>query len=161
MAGEVRGADDRGPVGPPQSRPGSGSLADRRMARLLERLRAKGGSPGVICADNGPEFTGKALDRRAQAAGVKRSSSGPASRQTTAMWRASTAASARSAWTPKCSPPWKGPEKSLRHGGGTTTPPDCIAPLAASALKSTEQPGVGKTNQARGRTLGWYTRWLG
>jgi len=41
------------------------------MARLLERLRAKGGSPGVICADNGPEFTGKALDRRAQAAGVK------------------------------------------------------------------------------------------
>ncbi len=47
------------------------SLTGERVARVLERLRAKGECPGVIRTDNGPEFTGKALDRWAQAAGVK------------------------------------------------------------------------------------------
>jgi hypothetical protein len=48
--------------------------------------------------------------------------------------------------------------RSSKHGGGTTTPSRRTAPLAASALKSTEKPVAGRTNQARVRTFGWHTR---
>lgn len=47
------------------------SLTGERVATVLERLRAKDECPERIRTDNGPEFTGKALDRWAQAAGVK------------------------------------------------------------------------------------------
>ncbi|MBG0775276.1 MAG: transposase [Desulfovibrionaceae bacterium] len=47
------------------------SLTGERVARVLERLRAMGKCPGVIRTDNSPEFTDKALDRWAQATGVK------------------------------------------------------------------------------------------
>jgi transposase InsO family protein len=40
------------------------------------------------------------------------------------------------------------------NDGRTTTPPGRTAPLADSAPKSTEEPGVGKTNRARVRTIG-------
>lgn len=43
----------------------------RKGPSRSERLRVKGECPGVIRTDNGPEFTGKALDRWAQTAGVK------------------------------------------------------------------------------------------
>lgn len=38
------------------------SPAGERVARVLERLNALGQCPVIIRTDNGPEFTGKALD---------------------------------------------------------------------------------------------------
>lgn len=47
------------------------SLTGERVVRILERLRAEGECPEIIRTDNGPEFTGKALDRWAHATGVR------------------------------------------------------------------------------------------
>jgi hypothetical protein len=41
------------------------------ILRVLERLAAQRGLPESIVMDNGPEFTSKALDAWAHAAGVK------------------------------------------------------------------------------------------
>ena len=46
------------------------SLPGARVVRVLDRLRAMGGLPQVIVVDNGPEFSGRALDAWAYAAGV-------------------------------------------------------------------------------------------
>jgi len=47
------------------------SLGGHRVVRVLERLAALRGLPQVIVSDNGPEFTGRALDGWAYKAGVK------------------------------------------------------------------------------------------
>jgi putative transposase len=47
------------------------SLGGHRVVRVLERLVAVRGLPLVIVSDNGPEFTGRALDGWAYKAGVK------------------------------------------------------------------------------------------
>ena len=39
------------------------SLNGERVVRVLERLKETRGLPAVIQTDNGPEFTGHALDR--------------------------------------------------------------------------------------------------
>src|SRR5882672_11612385 len=47
------------------------SLGGERVVRVLERLNEQRGLPERIVMDNGPEFTSKALDAWAHAAGVK------------------------------------------------------------------------------------------
>jgi putative transposase len=47
------------------------SLGGHRVVRVLERLAALRGLPQVIVSDNGPEFTGRALDGWAYKAGIK------------------------------------------------------------------------------------------
>ena len=47
------------------------SLGGRRVVQVLERLAESKGLPEVITLDNGPEFTGKALDEWAYCRGVK------------------------------------------------------------------------------------------
>ena len=47
------------------------SLSGERVVRVLERLKEQRGLPERIVMDNGPEFTSKALDAWAHAAGVK------------------------------------------------------------------------------------------
>lgn len=47
------------------------SLPGERVARVLDRAAAATGWPSVIVVDNGPEFTGKALDQWAWERGVK------------------------------------------------------------------------------------------
>ena len=47
------------------------SLTGHRVVRVLERLRMQGRKPQVLRVDNGPEFTGKALDTWAHEHGVR------------------------------------------------------------------------------------------
>ena len=47
------------------------SLTGERVARVLERLNVLGQCPVIIRTDNGPEFTGKALDLWAHGRGVR------------------------------------------------------------------------------------------
>ena len=47
------------------------SLPGQRVVRVLEKLRLQGRLPRRLRTDNGPEFTGKALDAWAQAHGVR------------------------------------------------------------------------------------------
>jgi putative transposase len=47
------------------------SLGGARVVRVLERLAASRGLPGVIVSDNGPEFTGKTLDAWAYEVGLR------------------------------------------------------------------------------------------
>ncbi len=47
------------------------SLPGERVCRTLDRAAARYGWPEVIVMDNGPEFTGKALDQWAYERGVK------------------------------------------------------------------------------------------
>jgi len=47
------------------------SLTGARVVRLLDALAATRGLPAIIVVDNGPEFTGKALDAWAYARGVQ------------------------------------------------------------------------------------------
>ena len=47
------------------------SLTGQRVVRVLERLRLRGRKPQVLRVDNGPEFTGKALDAWAHEHGVR------------------------------------------------------------------------------------------
>jgi putative transposase len=47
------------------------SLGGHRVVQVLERLAESRGLPEVITLDNGPEFTGKALDEWAYSRGVK------------------------------------------------------------------------------------------
>ncbi len=47
------------------------SLAGLRVVKVLERLSETRGLPEVITVDNGPEFTGKALDEWAYRKGIK------------------------------------------------------------------------------------------
>ena len=47
------------------------SLSGERVGRVLDRVAAKTGWPEVIVVDNGPEFTGKALDQWAWERGVR------------------------------------------------------------------------------------------
>jgi len=47
------------------------SIGGERVVRVLERLKQQRGLPERIVMDNGPEFTSKALDAWAHAAGVK------------------------------------------------------------------------------------------
>jgi len=47
------------------------SLGGARVVRVLDRLSALRGLPKVIVCDNGPEFTGRALDEWAYRTGVK------------------------------------------------------------------------------------------
>lgn len=47
------------------------SLPGSRVVRVLERLEILTGLPKVIVVDNGPEFTGQALDQWAHAKGVR------------------------------------------------------------------------------------------
>ena len=46
------------------------SLPGQRVVRVLERLRLQGRKPRLLRVDNGPEFTGKALDAWAHEHGV-------------------------------------------------------------------------------------------
>ena len=46
------------------------SMSGRQLTRVLDRICAERGYPGVIRADNGPEFTGKALMEWADQHGV-------------------------------------------------------------------------------------------
>jgi len=45
-------------------------MSGRQLTRVLDRICAERGHPGVIRADNGPEFTGKALMEWADQHGV-------------------------------------------------------------------------------------------
>ena len=47
------------------------SLPGQRVVRVLDRLLAERGAPELIVIDNGPEFTGRALDLWAYQNGVK------------------------------------------------------------------------------------------
>jgi len=47
------------------------SLPGRRVIEVLERATARYGLPKTICVDNGPEFSGRALDQWAHQHGVK------------------------------------------------------------------------------------------
>lgn len=47
------------------------SIGGLRVVRVLERLAESRGLPEIITLDNGPEFTGKALDEWAYSRGVK------------------------------------------------------------------------------------------
>lgn len=47
------------------------SIGGARVARVLEEVAATRGAPGAIMVDNGPEFSGKALDGWAYQRGVK------------------------------------------------------------------------------------------
>jgi putative transposase len=47
------------------------SLTGQRVVRILEGLRLQGRKPEVLRLDNGPEFTGKALDAWAHEHGVR------------------------------------------------------------------------------------------
>ena len=47
------------------------SLSGQRVTRVLERLRAVRGSPERVVSDNGPEFTGQAVDSWAYQRGVQ------------------------------------------------------------------------------------------
>lgn len=47
------------------------SLPGQRVVRVLERLRLQGRKPRLLRVDNGPEFTGKALDAWAHEHGVR------------------------------------------------------------------------------------------
>lgn len=47
------------------------SLTGQRVCQVLDRLKQTWGLPKTIITDNGPEFTGKALDQWAYANGVK------------------------------------------------------------------------------------------
>jgi putative transposase len=47
------------------------SLTGERVARILDQVVAARGRPSAIVCDNGPEFTGRALDDWAHAHGVK------------------------------------------------------------------------------------------
>ena len=47
------------------------SLGGQRVVRVLERVAVGRGLPKVLVMDNGPEFTGKALDAWAYERGVK------------------------------------------------------------------------------------------
>ncbi len=74
------------------------SLPGARVVRVLERLRATRGLPRRIVLDNGPEFTGRALDTWAYAHQRRaRASFARVSRLRTPTSRASTASFATSA----------------------------------------------------------------
>ncbi len=47
------------------------SLSGRRVIEVLERAAARYGLPKIICVDNGPEFSGRALDQWAHQHSVK------------------------------------------------------------------------------------------
>lgn len=47
------------------------SLPGERVVRVLERLAAEGHKPQTLVSDNGPEFSGRALDQWAAAVGVR------------------------------------------------------------------------------------------
>jgi putative transposase len=47
------------------------SLPGQRVIEVLERAAVRYGLPKTICVDNGPEFSGRALDRWAHQQGVK------------------------------------------------------------------------------------------
>lgn len=47
------------------------SLTGQRVCQVLDRLKQTWGLPGTIVMDNGPEFTGRALDQWAYTNGVK------------------------------------------------------------------------------------------
>ena len=47
------------------------SLSGSRVARVLSRLMEERGKPVAILTDNGPEFTGKAMDQWAYHLGIK------------------------------------------------------------------------------------------
>jgi putative transposase len=53
------------------------SLSGRRVIEVLERAAEQNGLPKTICVDNGPEFSGRALDQWAHQKGVKLHFSGP------------------------------------------------------------------------------------
>jgi len=53
------------------------SLPVVRVARVLERLVVERGAPATIISDNGPEFTGVAMDRGRRSAGFINTSSAP------------------------------------------------------------------------------------
>jgi putative transposase len=73
------------------------SLPDKRVVRLLDQLLLRHGTPERITLDNGPEFTGRALDVWAYDHGIVLDSSIRANPCRTGTWRASTADSATSA----------------------------------------------------------------
>lgn len=47
------------------------ALSGRRVIEVLERAATRFGLPKTICVDNGPEFSGRVLDRWAHQRGVK------------------------------------------------------------------------------------------
>jgi putative transposase len=47
------------------------SIGGQRVAQVLERILASRGRPGRLLSDNGPEFTGRALDAWAHERGIK------------------------------------------------------------------------------------------
>ena len=49
----------------------AGSISGAYVVEVLDRVTAERGLPAVIVMDNGPEFTGKALDEWAHRHGVK------------------------------------------------------------------------------------------
>lgn len=75
------------------------SIPGEHMAQVLDRTGRARGLPAAIVCDNGPEFTGRHLDRGCTNAESISSSSGQANRSKTLSPRASTGPSGRNAAT--------------------------------------------------------------
>ena len=119
------------------------SLPDLRVCRVLDRLVWHHGKPEPLLVDNGPEFTGKALDEWASAVSASISSllENPPK---THMSKASTLAScATSDSTNTGLPAWPMPAASP-HGVWTTTPYDHTAHCKISP-RSSLPSNSGKT----------------
>ena len=56
---------------PMDSIPAAVSIPGRKVVEVLDRLASQGKKPKVITVDNGPEFSGRALDEWAHRNGVK------------------------------------------------------------------------------------------
>ena len=97
------------------------SLGGERVVRVLERLKEQRELPERVVMDNGPEFTSKALDAWAHAAGVKLHFIRPGKPTDNAYVESSTGASGRNASTSTGSETCSTPGRRSRIGGRTTT----------------------------------------
>ena len=100
------------------------SLPGLRVCRVLDELVTRHGSPISLLVDNGPEFSGKALDEWAYRHGGRLDFIAPANPHKTRMSRASTARFATSASTSTGFLAWPMPVALSRSGDRTTTPFD-------------------------------------
>ena len=100
------------------------SLPGLRVCRVLDELVTRHGSPISLLVDNGPEFSGKALDEWAYRHGGRLDFIAPANPHKTRMSRASTARFATSASTSTGFLAWPMPVALSRSGDRTTRPFD-------------------------------------
>ncbi len=98
------------------------SLSGHRVVRVLQRLLEMRGKPQVIQVDNGPEFTGRALDEWAHKNQIKLHFIEPGKPTQNGVIESSMARCATSASTSNGSSTCITPERSSNTGDTTTTP---------------------------------------